>query len=144
MANKGVIVGIVILVAVVVVAAVLINRGGEPPSVGPGGPAAPVEQPGEKKQVLETTYQAIQTGNLSECDKLVGDERIRCEAYTIMYEAQAALNYAPCSQIADDYWQTNCRDQVTLYRALDAGNPAICSEIIVPSRVDICRSQVTQ
>ena len=137
------VVGIIVVVAGIIVWANM-NRSDEEP-ISPQPPVTvTVPQTAEEiavrdVAVLDTSREAIGSGNEDKCAQLLTkDEQDTCRAYVVTSEAQQQLDASLCNSIAAEYWQTNCKDQVTTYKAISARNPALCSGMIDKDRVATC------
>lgn len=99
----------------------------------------------QREATLNTAREAIISGNEDACATLPeGQEQTTCRAYAAIAKAQAADDTALCAEIADAYWNTNCKDQVVTYRAVREKKPGLCDQLVVTARIPSCKEQAAQ
>jgi hypothetical protein len=115
-------------------------------ATGPKGFAKPPEPTPQMKAKLdsEAMVGALDSGKLSDCDKITWSEEIK-------KQCQDNLNYAAslksndkdqCSKLNDKTLKTQCYDKIYMTTAVDSKDPSVCEKISVASLKQMCLDQV--
>ncbi|MDO8470262.1 MAG: hypothetical protein Q7S84_04605 [bacterium] len=142
----GIVVAILLISSIALVASMK-----KSPETGIQAPLPPVQKTQEQQeaaalaqqeQTLDTAREAIVANDADKCAGLPTDqERMVCNAYLVMANAQAAGDVALCAEISDDYWTSACADQVIFYRAVAEQKPSLCDGMAVEARIPPCKAQ---
>ncbi|MEK7130300.1 MAG: hypothetical protein AAB793_01465 [Patescibacteria group bacterium] len=100
-----------------------------------------VNQSGEVDPDAVLFDKAYAAGDRAVCDQIKGaPSKLLCNVYIINAQAKEKKDPKICDEIKDEFYHTDCLDNLTIYLAKLEENKAKCGELIDKKRSDECRS----
>lgn len=95
-----------------------------------------------EEEVKEIRYEAAETGDITLCQKLQGQDKDYCEYVVLNAEAGRKQDPSICDVLQDEHRKTVCKDNVIITQAINGRDVSSCENMIDKERVDYCKEQV--
>ena len=93
--------------------------------------------------IKEIRYEAVETGDITLCQKLQGQDKDYCEYVVLNAEAGRKQDPSICDVLQDEHRKTVCKDNVVITKAINGQDVSSCENMIDKERVGYCKEQVS-